>query len=211
MGELWERVREHFSMEEDDGDVASVELHLNGLEPLEMRAVFALLQERGADWGTSSAWDEREQREVELRTVDNPARKLLDGSWSVLNASATGIRVGGEELPDLGVWANPDELNFYWWRDHPWTEARVVALFDLIGEIRGLAPRSSLEHYGDRATHDLLVPLAEHLGIPPPPEPEEEEEVDLVVAARLFLQGALWGGALGALAGVAWGRRRRRR
>ena len=137
----------------DDGSLPGIEL--TGLTRQDVAAIYAFIR-RGSRLSNDAAefWNKREERPISLDAVANAAELVANGEADSFHFCFTGLRVGGVELPELGLFVFEDNVELDYRMGRHWTRSTITAFFKMLRELCDLAPQAK-----------VAIPSAE-----PPPE-----------------------------------------
>jgi hypothetical protein len=138
---LWSELS--FLFAEDDGGLPEVRLLDVSREGL--TRIFSRLRELAEPLDASQTlwYDEREQ-DVPIRDVVDAAELVADGRIQGFPVLLRGIRWEGVQLPDLGVFVFPGEIDLFYRMGDAWNEVVLGAFIELVGELQHVAAGTRL-------------------------------------------------------------------
>lgn len=142
MPTFWARMRSLFAV--DDGSLP--EICIRRLNPAQISGIYALLRAPGTQLvGAPLVHDMTERCDKPLASLENPAEQVVQARFEPFHFLVRGLRFGDRGLPDLGVFILPDAVVLDYQPGLDWKESQVLALFELLRRVRGIAPLAAIE------------------------------------------------------------------
>lgn len=145
----WEKIRHLF--ERDDGSLPDI--FLQGLSGEEVVVVYEWLTARSRPQEGATVWSITENRDIHIREVLRPANELCIGNIESFRHQLKGLSALGLELPLLTVFVMPNEISLDYRMGPDWNERRVEALFEILRNLRMIAPRAKITR-AEEGAHD---------------------------------------------------------
>ena len=76
--------------------------------------------------------------------MPNAAALVASGDAESIHFCFTGMRVGGVELPELGLFVFPDGVELDYRMGTRWTREAIGAFFEFLRELRAIAPNATV-------------------------------------------------------------------
>lgn len=133
---VWKRL--HRLFDTDDG--ALYPIRLTGLAAAGVSAAFQFIRSRAQITSDAVFWHRRLDREERIVDHPDPAHLVAANEADPFHVLARGLAFGGVALPDLGVFVWPDEITLDYRPGADWAEPQVLALFELLRQLVGVAP-----------------------------------------------------------------------
>lgn len=163
MTTAWQIAFDNFR--EDDGSLPSVEF--DKLQPSSVANIYRYMRANGRCVSESpTLWDETQQKDVPLLSIDNPCDWIQDGRVDSFHCCFGDMSMGGTTIPDLGVSAFRDAVQIDFRMGEHWNEANTDAFFRLLAHLKSLAPEArikSAETEGLMNENSFRVALASFL------------------------------------------------
>jgi hypothetical protein len=137
---IWSQVG--FLFATDDGSLPSI--WVNGLDRDGLAAAYAFLRSLSRTNPDVAFWHTGLEREERLDAWPNAAVLVADGQADPFHFLASGLAVGGVDLPDLGVFVGPEEVALDYRMGRDWDEQRVIGLFELLRRLAAFSPDSQV-------------------------------------------------------------------
>jgi hypothetical protein len=138
----------------NDGSLPGIELKFG--DPREIPTAYKFLISSSTQTNpVASFWDTTRQCDVLVDSVPDAATLVIEGRADPFHYCLGGIRVAGFELPDLGIFVFPDGIELDWRMGPEWTEANILAFFELLHLLSEIAP--SIE-FADAGVEGLPEP-----------------------------------------------------
>jgi hypothetical protein len=151
---VWRRL--HFLFDTDDGALYPV--RLTGLDAAGVSAAFQFIQARAEVTPDAVFWHRGLGGEQRVADHPDPARLVAAGEAEPFHVLARGLSFSGVALPDLGVFAWPDEVTLDYRPGRDWGEPQVLALFELLRQLVAVAPgRVRLEEHARPRVERLFL------------------------------------------------------
>lgn len=142
MTDAWRIAANNFV--DDDGSLPSVEF-----ERLTQQSVSKLFQffAKNGRCVTQSptVWDNEQQLNVPLFSLDDPCRSLHEGRIEVFHCCFGGITFERTEIPVLGIFVFQECIAIDFRMGKDWNPANVDAFFKLLAHLKTLAPESHIQ------------------------------------------------------------------
>lgn len=127
----------------NDGSLPDIEL--SGLSGKEVEDIYAFLTSRSrVSTFETTFWDTIANRDVPVDSSRNAAALVANGRAEGFHVCLTGLHVDGVELPELGVFVFDDSIELDYRMGPEWTEAAILAFFELLFQLARIAPTLKL-------------------------------------------------------------------
>ncbi len=142
MPELFEQVRHLF--ENDDGSLPDI--FVDNLTDGEVVTVYNWVVSIGGIQNIESMelWSHDAEDNLPYEDVDNPAQKFVDGKLSIFHICLDKLVIEDVEIPQLGVFVEPQRIAFDYRMGKQWGKKEVNALFEFFYRIMQMAPAAVL-------------------------------------------------------------------
>lgn len=141
MGWLYEAVSRHFS-----GDDHVSWVHIKYARPTAVSSAYRWLRDKATGLMNESAyvWSKTEEREVPVDSIPNAAELVIRGEGEPFHVWLTGIAMADGDLPELGFFVFPDEIEVGWHGGSAWRKQEVEGFFALLFELTQKDPKATL-------------------------------------------------------------------
>ncbi len=142
MSNAWQIASINFR--DDDGSLPSVEF--DQLKPESVGRIYQYIRERSHCVSElPTVWDDKEQSDVPLMTLDNPCAWLHEGRIDSFHCCFGRISNGATSIPDLGIFVFKDCVQIDFRMGREWNPKNVDAFFRLLADLKALAPEARIK------------------------------------------------------------------
>lgn len=139
--DVWAEFRQHFEF--NDGSLPEVQLEDLGAAGV-LSACRRLTEMGEFDAGFRGAWDVTENRSRDDLSFLESVQGVVEHRFESFHWTFSRVRVGGVELPELGVFVFDDAIYLNYRMGPAWTSATVTAFLELLELLLSVAPSSRL-------------------------------------------------------------------
>ena len=144
-GQRWNRLRHLFEC--DDGSLPEIRIApLSDEEIVEIYEWVLSIAKLESD-NRASAWSIKEQRDIPLKQIDRPAKKFVDGELQPFHHLLSDLKIGGLEIPELGIFVGSQQLSFDYRMGAEWGPSEVDALLVFLKAIHAKAKDARMHHH----------------------------------------------------------------
>jgi hypothetical protein len=137
---LWQMVKDLF--ETDDGSLPDI--FIEGLEANQVIRVIEWLAALAGPLPPVTVWSRKDETELEMDKLENAAFEVISGNIDPFRVNVGGLAIHGIRLPEMTVFIDKNEIAFDYRMGPSWNEVTVMALFDLLAGIKGIAPNAAI-------------------------------------------------------------------
>jgi hypothetical protein len=137
---LWPKLRHLFDV--DDGSLPDI--NIENLTDVQIVSAYEWLMNQCEIVLEPTLWNIELKSNVLIRELPYPARDFISGKVESFRHCLSELRINGIALPQLSVCVEAGGLSFDYKMGEGWNEQTVTALFDLLCQIRAIAPSSRI-------------------------------------------------------------------
>jgi hypothetical protein len=137
---IWNKL--HHLFDEDDGSLPDI--FVEGISPEESVEIYSWVLSLTKPYGEPCLWSLEEEKDIRIVDIPNPALYYIQGKAESFRHGLEVFSFNGVEIPQLSICIGKSGVEFDYRMGKNWGPKELIALFDLLIQIKRVAPNAKI-------------------------------------------------------------------